>query len=81
MVFLQRILAYVKLHWATVIMLLAAIWTYAKPTVLNFVTNHPQYSFWFGLAGVIITFYWRSPLPSQGGAPLPPSPLAPVAKP
>jgi len=59
---LTQILAYLKLHWATVAAMLLAVWAYAKPTVLAYISTHPKYSFIFGLIGVIVTFYWQSPI-------------------
>ena len=57
MTYLNWIISYIKAHWVTIFALLTAVWTYAQPTVLNFITNHPQYSFWFGLASTVVAFY------------------------
>lgn len=65
---MSQVLAFLKSHWASVAGLLMAVWAYASPTVTNFITNHPKYSFWFGLASVIITFYWVSPLQKASNA-------------
>jgi len=54
---IDTIIAYLKSHWVTILALLTAVWTYASPTVLNYVHNHPQLSFWYGLAAVVVTFY------------------------
>jgi len=59
---MSQVLAFLKSHWASVAGLLMAVWAYAAPTVTTFITNHPKYSFWFGLGAVIVTFYWKSPL-------------------
>lgn len=67
MVFFQKVFAYLKLHWVVVSMFLLTVWNYASPTVKDFIHNHPSYSFLFGLVGVIVAFFWRSPLISQGG--------------
>jgi hypothetical protein len=77
---LQKALAFLRQNWVSTAALLAAIWAYAGPSVHNFITNHPKYSFAFGLVSVIVAFYMRSPLPSQGGihaATPPPKPPAP----
>ena len=60
---LNQIIDYLKLHWASVVVLAGVVWNYASPTVTNYVANHPHLSFWYGLAAVIITFYSKSPLP------------------
>ena len=59
----NQIVAYLKLHWITVLALAGAIWNYAEPTVKAFVSTHPQASFWYGLAAVIVAFYIKSPIP------------------
>ena len=74
---LQTIVTFLKKNWVTTAALLAAIWAYAGPTVHNFITNHPKYSFAFGLVSVIVTFYMRSPLVSQGGINPPAKPPVP----
>lgn len=66
--YVKQAVGYLQSHWVTVLALSTAVWAYAKPTVLNFVTNHPQYSFWFGLVATIVTFYIKSPL-SASSAP------------
>ena len=58
--FLNAVVAYVKAHWVTIIALAAVIWAYAKPTVIAFVAAHPKTSFWYGLIGVIVSFYMKS---------------------
>ncbi len=65
--FLSKLRTYVMAHWVTILALGGAVWAYAKPTVLNFVHNHPQYSFWTGLVGVVVSFYLKG-----GGAAMPP---------
>jgi hypothetical protein len=60
MSFIQKVVAYLKAHWVTILALLTAIWAYAGPTVLDYVHNHPKLSFWYGLVGVIVAFYLKS---------------------
>jgi hypothetical protein len=57
--FLKTVFAYVKAHWVTVLALGTAVWNYVSPTVTSFVTSHPKYAVWVGLAGVIISFYLK----------------------
>lgn len=59
--YINQAVAYLKLHWVAVLMLLTAIWKYASPTVADYVHNHPNLSFWYGLAAVIVAFYINSP--------------------
>lgn len=61
MSYLKTAFNYITAHWATTAALLVVIWNYASPTVADYVHNHPHVTFWFGLATVIVTFYWRSP--------------------
>ena len=65
----QQIADYLKLHWITVMALGAAVWNYASPTVTAYVASHPHASFWYGLAGGVVAFYMKSPLPPAAPKP------------
>ena len=58
---MKTITEYLKTHWITTLALATAIWNYASPTVTDFVHNHPKYAFWFGLLGIVVSFYIKSP--------------------
>ena len=62
MTYLRQAVAYLKLHWVSVLMLLTAVWRYASPTVIDYVHNHPKLSFWYGLVAIIVSFYLGSPV-------------------
>lgn len=59
--YINRVIAYIKLHWVTVLALLLAVWAYAEPTVVAYVSAHPALSFWYGLIAVVVGFYIKSP--------------------
>ena len=44
-------------HWAGVLALLLFLWKNEASTIANYVHNHPHLSFYYGLAGLVITFY------------------------
>jgi hypothetical protein len=59
MTYLNWIISYLKSHWGGILALLTAVWAYAAPTIIDYVHNHPKLSFWYGLAVVLVMFYYK----------------------